>query len=82
MESKRSEGKDDDDDRSGNFFVEELVKFTNNSNYVEKVRLDWSASNVLVVFTRVTLCCVVVWCDRCKILCNETALDLSRIMIA
>lgn len=60
MESKRSEGKDDDDDPSGNFLVEELVKFTNNSNYVEKVRLDWSASNALVVFTRVTLCCVVV----------------------
>lgn len=36
MESKQSEGKNDDND--GDFFVEELVKFTNTSNYVEKVQ--------------------------------------------
>ena len=34
MESK-SEGKDD---RNGDYFVVELVKFTNTSNYVEKVK--------------------------------------------
>jgi len=35
MESKASEGKDD---RSDTFIVEELVKFTNTSNYVNKVQ--------------------------------------------
>ena len=34
MESKISEGKDDKDDE---YYIEELMKFTNSSNYIEKV---------------------------------------------
>jgi hypothetical protein len=34
MKSKTSEGKED---RTGEFLIGELVKFTNESNYVEKV---------------------------------------------